>query len=444
MKKILSILVVALFMISVFAEHTSPTRLDNMRSLGMGKAYTTAADRISVFFYNPAAIQNVDFSKLSIFNFSFSVSTDWKDIYDAYDDLDSDNLVFDTSTATTRKQTWESIQKTINTLNSLYGDNGSAYFQNFSNWTNNGLGFALFVKAGIDFGVNQTKAGDLLTAAEINAISIGAEIADKGIDPATNPALALAQDGINDTTGLPYFSANDLIPGFELKNYLDYGLIVTKGFTKLLEKKYRDAKENARLDYGVSFKVINRTALIDVNGTTFEGVVASAADIIANEDNDVKYDTVSKSRFGIDLGAMLYTKDSLDTVLGISVIDAFSTDYSSLFKKPEAQLNIGVSMKPFKKIENPLFRNVRLAVDVQDITNGDKDFSEQLKIGMEGRTTSLITWRLGYTDKNLSQGVDFRVGKLGSLTVAHYYDIVYRFGRSFKTENYAISFKAIF
>ncbi|MFA7577720.1 MAG: hypothetical protein WC002_06580, partial [Candidatus Muiribacteriota bacterium] len=47
---------------SAMAGDLAPTRLDNMRSLGMGRAYTAnGGDRIGIFFYNPAAIQNVDF-----------------------------------------------------------------------------------------------------------------------------------------------------------------------------------------------------------------------------------------------------------------------------------------------------------------------------------------------------------------------------------------------
>ncbi|MGM0609421.1 MAG: hypothetical protein ACQESP_13515, partial [Candidatus Muiribacteriota bacterium] len=60
MKKTILLMVLMLgFTIAANAD-VSPTRLDNMRSLGMGRAYTAnGLDRTGIFFYNPAAIQNV-------------------------------------------------------------------------------------------------------------------------------------------------------------------------------------------------------------------------------------------------------------------------------------------------------------------------------------------------------------------------------------------------
>jgi len=449
MKKVLSLVLVLIVAISAMAGvEASPTRLDNTRSLGMGRAYTAnGLDRVGVFFYNPAAIQNVDFSKATLFNFTVSGSMDWKDIYDViYDLADDSTLVFDpvAGDAASLANTYNSVEKVRTQVNSLYNVNGSAFFQELGNWTNNGFGFAFFAKAGIDFGVNKTKAGDFLTATDISLISVGAEIIDKGIDPNVNPALALAQDGTDDVTGVDYFTANTEFPGLDIKNYIDLGVMATKGFTKELDKKYAGSDEYARLDYGVSAKMIWRSNLVDVNNKTIDGISAGAADFTANEDVDARFDTIEKTRVGFDVGALLHTKDKMNTRFGVSIMDIVSSDFGDNFDAPDPQINLGVALRPFIKAENILMRKVDVAVDFQDIANSDKDFDQQFKLGVEGRTTSMLTWRVGYSDKNPSVGVDFRVGKLGSMTIAHYYDLIDRFGREFETENWAIQFKAIF
>jgi hypothetical protein len=219
---------------------------------------------------------------------------------------------------------------------------------------------------------------------------------------------------------------------------------MTKGFTKELEKSYGDSKDNARLDYGVSAKMIWRSNFVEKSGSVQDGISVGVADFAANEDVESRFDSIDKTRIGFDIGALLHTKDSMNTRIGLSIIDAISSDFGDDFDAPDMQVNVGVALRPFRFAENALMRKVDVAVDLQDITNSDKDFDQQLKIGVEGRTTSMLTWRLGYTDKNLSQGLDFRLGKLGSMTVAHYYDVIDRFGREFESENWAIQFKAMF
>ena len=267
MKKVLGILLLIAFATVSFAgTEAGPTRLDNTRSLGMGRAYTAnGLDRVGVFFYNPAAIQNVEFSKPTLFNFTIGVSMDWMDIADAIDDLNINEGDFDidatdaldATTYAKYNKAYNAAMEAVNGVNSLYGENGSFYFQNLSNWTNNGLGFSFFAKAGIDFGINKTKASEILTVQEIELINAGKvaadDIANNGT--ATLVAVAAAAATINgDATDGVNFNSNTIFPGVDLKNYVDLGVMVTKGFTKELEKSYGDATDKARLDFGVSAK----------------------------------------------------------------------------------------------------------------------------------------------------------------------------------------------
>lgn len=445
----------------------SPTRLDNTRSLGMGRAYTAnGLDRVGVFFYNPAAIQNVNFSKPTLFNFTISGSMDWQDIYDELDklsdELNTGDFDVDESDTTITGANYESynrafdaVNTAVNRVNSLYNTNGSFFFQNLSNWTNQGLGFSFFAKAGIDLGINNSTAGSILSVNEIELINAGKVaaqyISDNAADP-NNPTPAEETAAVtagnaemdSDATNNTHFNDTYAFPGIDLKNYVDLGVVVTKGFTKPLEKKFRDSDDFARLDYGVSAKMIWRSNLVENSNKTIDGISVGVADFTSNEDVDSRFDDIEKTRIGFDVGALLHMKDSMDTRLGVSIMDIFSTDFDSDFDAPDPQVNIGVALRPFRFAENTLMRKVDVAVDLQDITNSDKDFDQQFKLGVEGRTTSMLTWRLGYTDKNLSQGIDFRLGSLGSMTIAHYYDLIDRFGREFETENWAIQFKAMF
>ena len=435
---------------SAMAGDLAPTRLDNMRSLGMGRAYTAnGGDRIGIFFYNPAAIQNVDFGKLSIFNFSISLSRDWYDMFDELNDLVDKDLNFDIDkldatdpTSQKNKDAWETLEQVRQTFNGLYDKNGSGYFQNLSNWTNDksGIGFAFFVKAGVEIGFNKSTASEMgLTDAEINAIDLGAAVVNSDGLYTSGVGADISRDPKDNK----YFKSTDVFPGLDLKNYVDVGVMATKGFSIELDKKMRGADRPASLDYGVTAKMIQRTSVIDKTINNFEGVSAKAADFVANENVDTKYDAVSETRIGFDIGAILHTKDDLNTRIGVSVIDFISSDFGD-YGKPDAQVNIGLAFNPFKAIENPFLKDADVAVDIQDFSNSDKSFSQKLKIGIEGTTTNLLTWRVGYTDKNISTGVNVKLGKLFSLNMAVYSDIQNRFGKDFKTTNYAFQFGAMF
>ncbi|PLX20201.1 MAG: hypothetical protein C0601_00005 [Candidatus Muiribacterium halophilum] len=411
MKKVLLLTMVLVIAISAMAGvESAPTRLDNTRSLGMGRAYTAnGLDRVGVFFYNPAAIQNVDFSKPTFLNFTISGSMDWQDIIDKIDDLANnlDPADFDVDTtdplnaATYAKYNtaFDAVQTTINGVNSLYNVNGSGFFQELGNWTNNGFGFAFFAKAGIDVGINNTTVADAvasgaLTVNEVELINAGRataqDIANNGTAVAaaviTGAALIDANIANNAFFGSGAATINSF-PGLDIKNYIDLGVMMTKGFTKNLDKKYAGSDEYARLDYGVSAKMIWRSNLVDLNDQTIDGISAGVADFTANEDVSSRFDSIDKTRFGFDVGALLHTKDKMNTRFGLSIMDIISSDFGNNFDAPDPQINLGVALRPFVKAENTLMRKVDVALDLQDIANSDKDFDQQLKIGVEGRTT---------------------------------------------------------